>query len=257
MGEDNRGTQTPRREVLRAAGVLTGTGLIGVGAAKPKDNIGGEGPPFDPPSEERPNACGGGNVRPPHPGPEFLYDDNPTPPQLENTGGWSATPLMVSGTEGYDDGEYLYQDFVYDDHGANTSPAPTPPNPRPDATYGAATGDYVYPTNHQTYRDNAADLLEFRCRYVEADGDNDPAVVYRFTLQTMVEPDAAAIAVGIDTGRGDRTDWGHGLGDLGAGVDHVLVVSGDEARLDGSTDRIRSTSVDVDRSQLELTSSHG
>ncbi|PSQ33146.1 hypothetical protein BRD11_05700, partial [Halobacteriales archaeon SW_12_69_24] len=56
----------------------------------------------------------------PWPGPDALYGDNPTPPQLENGFGWDADPLMVAGGRGYVDGEFLYQDFVYDDHGADT-----------------------------------------------------------------------------------------------------------------------------------------
>jgi dienelactone hydrolase len=251
-GTDDGEPRGTRRDVLRSAGLLTGAGLTGLGQAAPPGGILGE-PPFGPPVDQPP-TCGDGDATPPRPGPDFLYDDNPTPPQLQNTGGWVADPLMVSGTEGYDDGEYLYQDFVYDDHGADTSPGPTPPNPRPDATYGAATGDVVYPADHATYRDNAADLLEFRCRPVGSDGEGEavPGIAYRLTLQTMAEPDAAAVAIGIDTGSGERTDWGHGLGDLGAGVDHVLAVSGDEATLDGSADGVRSVSVDVERSQLEV-----
>jgi dienelactone hydrolase len=256
-----------RRDVLRSAGLLTGAGLTGVAAPDAVP----EGVPGDPPfggGRGQPPTCGNGDATPPRPGPGFLYDDNPTPPQLQNTGGWSADPLMVSGTEGYDGGEYLYQDFVYDDHGADTSPGPTPPNPQPDATYGSATGDVVYPTDHATYRSNAADLLEFRARPVGGDGEEPPGVAYRVTLQTMAEADAAAVAIGIDTGSGGgpsdagrtssdpsdgrRTDWGHGLGDLGVPVDHVLVVSGDEATLDGATDGVRSASVDRERSQLEV-----
>ncbi|PSP99132.1 hypothetical protein BRC89_05475 [Halobacteriales archaeon QS_4_70_19] len=249
--DDNEDTGEPasgtRRDVLRSAGLLTGAGLTGVSSPD-----GTPGPPVERPGDRPTPTCGDGDATPPRPGPDFLYDDNPTPPQLQNTGGWSASPLMVSGTEGYDDGEYLYQDFVYDDHGADTSPAGTPPSPRPDATYAGATGDFVYPTDQATYRDNAADLLEFRCRPVGGDAGEDPGVAYRITLQTIADPEAAVVAVGIDTGDATETDWGHGLGDLGAPVGHVLAVSGDEATLDGSTDGVRSVSVDEERSQLEV-----
>ena len=62
----------------------------------------------------------GGAPSSPRPGPDALYGDNPTPPQLENGPGWEAEPLMVSGCDAYLDGEYLYQDYVYDYRGADT-----------------------------------------------------------------------------------------------------------------------------------------
>jgi hypothetical protein len=33
------------------------------------------------------------------PGPDALYGDHPTPPQLEHGPGWEADPLLVSGAE--------------------------------------------------------------------------------------------------------------------------------------------------------------
>ena len=38
--------------------------------------------------------------------------------QLQNTGVWRASPILVSGASAYRHGEFLYQDFLYDDHGA-------------------------------------------------------------------------------------------------------------------------------------------
>lgn len=68
----------------------------------------------------------------PLPGPEVLYDSPASAPQLENANGWEAEPLMVSGADAYIDGEFLYQDFVYDDYGANTTALPLPPTPEPN-----------------------------------------------------------------------------------------------------------------------------
>ena len=39
-------------------------------------------------------------------------------PQLRNHGIWRAKPLLVSGATGYRKGEFLYQDYLYDDTGA-------------------------------------------------------------------------------------------------------------------------------------------
>ena len=187
---------------------------------------------------------------PPRPGPDALYGTNPTPPQLENGEGWDADPLLVSGHDAYRDGEYLYQDYVYDDHGADTRhfTAGSPANA--DSLGGILsqpTGDFHYPNDGERYSYNGADLLEFRARPT-ADG-----VTYRITLNTMLEPDAAAVAIGIDTGGSDgRTDWGYGLGELGASVDHRLVTWGTGAELDGDPLEDDRVTVDVRRNQIEV-----
>ncbi|MFC7229578.1 S9 family peptidase [Salinirubellus salinus] len=199
-----------------------------------------------------------GNVeagrRPPRPGPDALYGENPTPPQLENGPGWDADPLLVAGSAAYVEGEYLYQDYVYDDHGADTRSLLSLAPSGAEGIWGPfaqPTGDLHYPNDPERYGYNAADLLEFRARPTE-DG-----VAYRVTLNTMLESDAAAVAIGIDTTAGDpgpdhRTDWGYGLGELGAPADHVLVTWGTGAELDGEPLDDDRVSVDLERNQLEV-----
>lgn len=162
----------------------------------------------------------------PRPGPAYIYDEPATPPQFENTGPWAAEPLLVCGSDAYVDGEYLHQSFAFDDSGAN--------------------GELEYPTEEVTYGYNAADLLEVRATRVEE------GIAYRFTLNTMLEPDVAGIALGIDTGGdGGSDDWGYGLGDLGdLNLDHVLVTWGTGAKLDGEP---VDSSVDLARNQIEVT----
>ncbi|HZO61336.1 MAG TPA: hypothetical protein VFB51_16740, partial [Solirubrobacterales bacterium] len=63
----------------------------------------------------------------PRPGPAILYAPPANAPQLTNSGVWNASPILVSGAAAYRSGEYLYQDFLYDDHGANQAPDPTDP----------------------------------------------------------------------------------------------------------------------------------
>ncbi|PSP79623.1 hypothetical protein BRC88_08675 [Halobacteriales archaeon QS_4_69_225] len=194
---------------------------------------------------------------PPRPGPEALYGDNPTPPPLENGPGWAADPLMVAGCDAYVDGEYLYQDYVYDDRGADTR-SWVSAGPAGGSSLGGVlsqpTGDYHYPNDPKRYGYNAADLLEFRAR------PSDDGVVYRITLNTMLEPDAAAVAVGVDTeaapdvagGENRRTDWGYGLGEVGAPVDHRIVTWGTGAELDGEALGDECVDVDVRRNQIEV-----
>lgn len=159
----------------------------------------------------------------PKPGPAVLHAPLAKAPMLENTDGWRAVPLMVSGADAYAAGEYLYQDFVYDSFGANTTNLPISPQPVPgstDASFSGITGDMVYPTDAKTYAFDAADLLEFRARVVVG------VVAYRITLNTMLAPDVAGVAIGIDTDRSAATgveDWGYGIGSLGElGLEHVI-----------------------------------
>src|SRR5688572_25624869 len=56
------------------------------------------------------------------PGPPVLYAPAPSAPQLSASGPFAAAPLLVSGTDAYADGEYLYQDYLFDDRGADTAP---------------------------------------------------------------------------------------------------------------------------------------
>jgi hypothetical protein len=179
-----------------------------------------------------------------------LYEPLADAPQLENTDPWEADPLMVSGTDAYVDGEYLFQDFIYDDYGANTATTPTPPAPHPDShDFSPMTGDVVSPTD-PIYANNAADLLEFRTQLT------DQGIAYRITLNTMKAPDLAGIVIGINTDpegiTTSRTDWGYGLGDLGAPADHVLVTWGTGAELDGEPLPDDRYSVDVDSNQLHV-----
>src|SRR6201982_2067242 len=63
----------------------------------------------------------------PRPGPDVLYAAPAAAAQLQTVGGGSAAPIPVSGASRYRRGEFLYQDFLYDDHGAAEVPDPTDP----------------------------------------------------------------------------------------------------------------------------------
>jgi dienelactone hydrolase len=159
---------------------------------------------------------------------------------------------MVCGSDAYVEGEYIYQDYIYDDYGANTDDVDRLDNPEPSPTENnPMTGDLVYPTDSETYRQNAADLLEFRATTVP-DG-----IKYRITLNTMVEPDTVGIAIGInktgDTSTG--TDHcGYNIGTLGPlGLDHILVAWGAGAKLDDEKLDPRNYKFDTKRNQIEIT----
>ena len=55
-------------------------------------------------------------------GPPVLHAPPPRVPELANRAPFRAAPLLVSGTDAYRRGEYLYQDYLLDDRGADTRP---------------------------------------------------------------------------------------------------------------------------------------
>jgi hypothetical protein len=184
------------------------------------------------------------------PGPVWLHLPPASTPILENVGGWRAAPLLVSGASAHVDGEFLSQDWIYDAHGADTTPLPlAPPDTSPGSVAGLATaptGDVAQPTGAR-HGFNAGDLLEIRARAV------DGGVAYRFTLNTLLHEDTNAVALGIDTDR-DATSgeagWGDSIGSLGElGLEHAVVVSGTTATFGGSPLPVR---VDEDRNQIEF-----
>ena len=84
-------------------------------------------------------------------------------PSSQNQGVWHAKPILISGASAYRRGEFLYQDYLYDDHGAK-APTPDPTDPRTSGdSFSAPNGTYTYPTD-AAYAGNAADLVEFRVK---------------------------------------------------------------------------------------------
>jgi hypothetical protein len=136
----------------------------------------------------------------PEGGPSVLYEPPPAAPQLENRDPRFRAPYtLVSGTERYADGEYLYTDFLYDDE------------------------DTTYPEEFERYGGNAADLLEFRLAVA------DDELAFRFSFTTLLEADSTIATVAFDSD-GDATTGSSTLPrDPGLpfpGTDHVLTTWG-------------------------------
>jgi hypothetical protein len=103
-------------------------------------------------------------------GPAVLYAPPPTVPELQNRDSRFAAPYnLVSGTERYVDGEYLYTDFVYDDQ------------------------DATYPDSFARYGGNAGDLFEYRMSVRGRD------LAIRFSYTTLVSRDSTISVVAFDT----------------------------------------------------------
>src|SRR5437763_1711728 len=123
------------------------------------------------------------------PGPSILYQPPAVAPQLTNGGVWRAPPILVSGATAYRQSEFLYQDWLYDDHGAHEAPDPNDPRSSGDL-FSKPDGTYTYPTDPR-YHNNAADLVEFRVRPLPG------ATAFRTTLNTLTNPSQIAFSIAI------------------------------------------------------------
>jgi predicted esterase len=128
------------------------------------------------------------------PGPDVLYSKVASSPQLANGGVWRAHPILISGASAYRRGEFLYQDFLYDDHGA-ASGARDPSDPRnPGHVFSQPNGFYLYPTN-PVYANNAADIVELRVKPLRR------STAFRITLNTMKDPALVGMTLAIGTSK--------------------------------------------------------
>ena len=98
----------------------------------------------------------------PRPGPTSCTKPRPVAPQLTSRRPVGAKPILVSGATAYRKGEFLYQDFLYDDTGARLATDPNDPRTAGNL-FSKPNGTYTYPTA-EGYANNAADLVELRVR---------------------------------------------------------------------------------------------
>lgn len=188
-------------------------------------------------------------------GPPLLHAQPPRAPELANRPPFRAAPLLVSGTDALRRGEYVYQDYLLDDRGADTRPVGTltdPTREEPTSTgdiAASATGDVRYPTAER-YAGNAADIAELRVR------PSRRALVFRVTLRTAVAADAAVVGIGIDADRsgGAPVAWPLGAGVSSPGLDHFVTAWGTGGELrtgDGEPVPLR-VRMDLARNQMTI-----
>ncbi|HUE26789.1 MAG TPA: glucodextranase DOMON-like domain-containing protein [Solirubrobacteraceae bacterium] len=151
----------------------------------------------------------------PRPGPDILYRAPAVAPQLTNTGIWRAAPILVSGATAYRDGEFLYQDWLYDDHGARELPDPNDPRAGGD-TFSKPDGTYTYPTG-PGYDNDAADLVEFRVK------PQSTETAFRVTMNTLQNPSLIAFSIAIGGTPGDTHPFPDGA-NVSAPADLFLTV---------------------------------
>src|SRR5436190_10103397 len=187
----------------------------------------------------------------PRPGPDILYAPAATAPQLTNAGIWKASPILVSGASAYRGGEYLYQDFLYDDHGAREQPDPADPRATGD-TFSKPNGTYTYPTD-RAYASNAADFVELRVRPL-AD-----STAFRVTLNTLKDPSLEAFSLALGGTAGTVHPFPYGA-NASAPADLFLTVHGTTGDLTSAATGVHVASapvtVDTTRRQIEVRVPH-
>ncbi len=182
----------------------------------------------------------------PKPGPKILYAKPKTAPQLKNGGIWRAKPILISGTTAYRKGEFLYQDYIYDDFGARGSFAPG--DPRGSATFARFNGTYSYPLDEK-YEQNAADLVELRVKPLATQ------TAFRLTYNSMTDPELVGTTIAI----GDSAEpqpFPHGA-NVVAPAEAFLTVHGRTAELvDAATGKALGAApaveVSTSRHQVEV-----
>jgi len=169
-------------------------------------------------------------------------------------------------------GEFVYQDYVLDDHGANVdglnrTDAPfgvgyEPGNPLDPFNPGSSggqirhAGEYFYPGMGSFYL-NVADLIDFR---VAPTAD---ALVYEFRLNALGDADDTVIGMCVDEDRLSATgvgEWPLGAKvskEAGLGCDRLYTVFGTGAKLttaDGTTTDLPAEDVRADtaRNTIQL-----
>jgi hypothetical protein len=183
----------------------------------------------------------------PRPGPDILYAPPVEAPQLANDGIWQAPPILISGASAYRRGEFLYQDWLFDDHGARGVRDRNDPRFDND-TFSAPYGTYTYPSDAK-YAGNAADLVELRIRALE------DATAFRLTYNTLVDPAVTATTIAL----GDSPaplPLPHGA-NASAPAQFFLTVHGGVADLrvagtDAEVAPAPSVSVSTERQQVEV-----
>lgn len=133
-----------------------------------------------------------------------------------NVSDWVGDPTMLSGQTRISKGELIYDDWLYDDYGADLDQGPNQPAFR--GNLAPTQGDYRYPTDSGRYGYNAADIRQLR---VAADSWGMHFVVF---LQTMLQRDAAAVTLAIDAGQHhyDLDQWPDGVGVTAPGADYFV-----------------------------------
>jgi dienelactone hydrolase len=184
----------------------------------------------------------------PRPGPDILYAAAPVVPQLSNLAPWRAEPILVSGASAYRDGEFLYQDFLFDDRGARGDADSD--DPWGGIAYKPHAGTLTYPAD-PAFANNAADLVEFRVRRLPDE------TALRVTVNSL-HPTATAFVVAIGSSA-KPVRWPYRAG-VSSPASLFLTVHGTWARLSNAAGATigpaPTVRLDTERKQFDVRIPH-
>ena len=133
---------------------------------------------------------------------------------------WVGESTRLGGTWQVSRGELVYQDYIYDDYGAQGGAGAE----QRAAVAGRTKGTARYPRDESRFANNAADLLQLRLTTV----DDDLWGLVR--LGALREPDTTVAAIAVDT-NGDLSDttgvWPREAGVATPGADRVITIWAD------------------------------
>jgi dienelactone hydrolase len=167
----------------------------------------------------------------PRPGPDLLYQKPVTAAQFANGRPWRAPPILISGTTAYRRGEFVYQDYLYDDNGARQVVDPGDGRTAGNL-FSKQNGTYTYPTDPK-YGNNAADLVELRVK------PGSRVTAFRVTLNTLKDPSTTAFTIAIGGRPGGLREFPFGA-NVRAPADLFLTVHPSGKRLVGELTRAAS-----------------
>lgn len=162
---------------------------------------------------------------------------------------WAGQSTLLGGTWQVSTGEFVYQDYVYDDYGAETrARAPQHGNFRESTT----VGDYRYPSDEDRYGHNAADIRELR---LAADATSLDVLL---VLNTLKATDTTVLGLAIDTDGNMDTGggpWPYEAGLSTRGTEVVITLwgtGGSVTRLsDSATTALTDVVADTARNTIE------
>ena len=177
-------------------------------------------------------------------------------PELSVVPPFRAAPLLVSGTDAYRNGEYLYQDYLLDDRGADTVPgAGSSAQWASQPLFSPTAGDVLYPSDPR-FRGEAADLVELRLKLTPA------ALVYRVTFAVPSAAGTAAVGIGVSThppgqSPARQVAWPFGAGVSSPNLDWFITAWGTGGAVSnlatGSSTPLTGEEVRWDRTRAQMT----
>ena len=162
------------------------------------------------------------------PGPDVLYERPATSPQLSNAKPFRAQPILISGASAYRRGEFLYQDWLYDAHGASGGKDPSDPFTTGSYLFSPKAGAYTFPSG-PGFDNDAADIVELRVKPTRT------ATLFRVSFNVLSPATAFTIALGTSA---TPRAWPFGAGVSSPAEEFVTVHGKTAAGIKGATARV-------------------